>query len=82
MPPPTHREPPLLTNPGADRVKSVRALSRGSVRDRTGRFLVEGPQSVREVVVHRPEQVVDLYLTAEARTRHADIVAGPEGADR
>ena len=55
-----------MTNPGADRVKSVRALSRRSVRDRTGRFLVEGPQAVREVVVHQPERVVDLYLTAEA----------------
>lgn len=81
MPPPTHREPPVMTNPGADRVKSVRALSRRSVRDKTGRFLVEGPQSVREVVVHHPERVVDLYLTAEARARHADIVAGAEEAD-
>ena len=45
--------PPLstpLTNPRSDRVKAVRALSRRSVRSRTGRFLVEGPQSVREVV--------------------------------
>jgi TrmH family RNA methyltransferase len=81
MPPPTHREPPVMTNPGADRVKSVRALSRRSVRDKTGRFLVEGPQSVREVVVHRAEQVVDLYLTVEARRRHADIVAAAEAAD-
>jgi hypothetical protein len=30
------------------------------VRDKTTRFLVEGPQAVREVVVHRPELVVDL----------------------
>ena len=74
MPPPTHREPPVMTNPGADRVKSVKGLSRRSVRVRTGRFLVEGPQSVREAVVHHPEQVVDLYLTAQARSRHADIV--------
>ena len=57
MPPPTHREPPVMTNPGAERVKSVRALSRRSVRARTGRFLAEGPQSVREAVVHHPEQV-------------------------
>jgi TrmH family RNA methyltransferase len=70
-----------MTNPGADRVKSVRALSRRSVRDKTSRFLVEGPQAVREVVVHRPEQVVDLYVTAEARARHADIVAAAAAAD-
>lgn len=62
-------------------MKSVRSLSRRSVRDKTGRFLVEGPQSVREVVVHQPERVVDLYLTAEARARHADIVAAAEAAD-
>ena len=64
-----------MTNPGAERVKSVKALSRRSVRLRTGRFLVEGPQSVREVVLHQPAQVVDLYLTAQAWSRHPDIVA-------
>ena len=80
MPPPTHREPPVMANPGADRVKLVRALSRRSVRDKTGRFLVEGPQSVREVVVHLPERVVDVYLTAQARTRHGDIVRAAEAA--
>ncbi len=48
---------------------------------RPARFLVEGPQSVREVVVHQPERVVDLYLTAQARTRHSDIVAAAEAAD-
>ena len=70
-----------LTNPRSDRVKAVRALSRRSVRDKTGRFLVEGPQSVREVVTHHPERVVDLYLTADARARHTEIVAAAEAAD-
>ena len=73
--------PPLttpLTNPRSDRVKAVRALSRRSVRERTGRFLVEGPQSVREVVLHHPELVVDLYLTAQARSRHGDIVTAAQ----
>ena len=76
--------PPLttpLTNARSDRVKAVRALSRRSVRDRTGRFLAEGPQSVREVVVHHPERVLDVYVTSEARTRHADILAAAEAAD-
>jgi TrmH family RNA methyltransferase len=73
--------PPLstpLTNPRSDRVKAVRALSRRSVRFRTGRFLAEGPQSVREVVRWRPETVVDLYVTAEAADRYADIVGAAE----
>lgn len=75
--------PPLstpLTNPRSDRVKAVRALSRRSVRSRTGRFLAEGPQSVREVVRWRPEDVVDLYVTAEAVERYAAIVAAADDA--
>jgi len=40
----------MLTNPRADRVRSVRALSKRPVRVRTGRVAVEGPQGVREAV--------------------------------
>ncbi|MDN5765198.1 MAG: RNA methyltransferase [Humibacillus sp.] len=63
-----------LTNPRSDRVKAVRALSRRSVRSRTGEFLAEGPQSVREAVSHRPDLVRDVYVTAEAAGRHPAIV--------
>jgi TrmH family RNA methyltransferase len=75
--------PPLstpLTNPRSDRVKAVRALSRRSVRQRTGRFLVEGPQSVREAVRHHPEQVLDLYVTEAAAERYAADVVDPARA--
>jgi TrmH family RNA methyltransferase len=64
----------VLTNPRSDRVKAVRALSRRSVRSRTGQFLAEGPQAVREAVAHRPELVRDVYVTAEAAERHTDLV--------
>ncbi len=40
----------MLTNPRAERVRAVRALSKRPVRERTGRFVVEGPQGVREAV--------------------------------
>jgi TrmH family RNA methyltransferase len=69
-----------LTSPRSDRVKAVRALSRRSVREKTGRFLVEGPQSVREVVRHRPELVVDLYLTSDAVTRYGEVVDSARAA--
>jgi TrmH family RNA methyltransferase len=75
--------PPLstpLTNPRSDRVKAVRALSRRSVRSRTGRFLAEGPQSVREAVRWAPETVIDLYVTAEASERYAAIVDAADAA--
>jgi TrmH family RNA methyltransferase len=71
---------PPLTNTRSERVKAVRALSRRSVRERTGRFLVEGPQAVREAVRHGAGDVLDLYLTEEATRRHADIVAAARQA--
>ena len=70
----------MLTNPRSDRVKAVRALSRRSVRSRTGQFLAEGPQSVREAVAHRPGGVRDVYVTPDASRRHAAIVEAAEAA--
>jgi TrmH family RNA methyltransferase len=69
-----------MTNVRSERVKTVRALSRRSAREKTGRFLAEGPQAVREVVVHHPGQVVDVYVTREAAQRHTDIVSAAQAA--
>lgn len=52
----------------------MRGLSRRSVRRRTGRVLVEGPQAVREAVRFVPQRIRDLYVTAEAAERHAQLV--------
>ena len=71
---------PVLTNPRADRVRSVRALSKRPVRDRTGRFAVEGPQGVREAVRYAAPRVRDVYLTPEALTRYADDIVEPARA--
>ncbi|GGB96800.1 TrmH family RNA methyltransferase [Cellulomonas carbonis] len=71
---------PELTNPRAERVRSVRALAGRSARLRAGRFLVEGPQSVRELVREQPAAVAELYLTHEAAERHADIVGAAAAA--
>lgn len=71
----------MLTNPRADRVRSVRALSRRSARDRAGQFLVEGPQSVREAVRWQPAAMRDLYVTEAAAARHTEIVAAARAAD-
>lgn len=63
-----------LTNPRSDRVRAVAALSRRSARERTGWFLAEGPQTVREVVAYRGDLVVGVYVTESARARHVDVV--------
>ena len=62
-----------MANPRADRVRAVAALARASVRTRRGQFLVEGPQSVREVVRFAPAQVRDLYVTVAAAQRYPEI---------
>lgn len=64
----------VLDNPGSERVRRIRALSRRSARVKEGRFLLEGPQGVREAVAWRPDLVVDVYVDPAGRERCADIV--------
>lgn len=73
---------PPLTNPRAERVKAVSRLSGRSAREREGRFLVEGPQPVREAVEAHAEAaaagrtgpVLDLYVTADGAARHPELL--------
>lgn len=69
-----------LANPRSDRVKAVRALSGRSARLRHGQFLVEGPQSVREVVRYAPELIRDLYLSEAVCGRYVEIVTDARAA--
>ncbi len=54
-------------------MRAVRRLTGRSARLRAGRFVAEGPQAVREAVT--TTLVEELYLTAAAQERHAEIVA-------
>lgn len=58
----------ILDNPKATRVKRAAALVRKKDRLATGRFLVEGPQSVRELLVHRAELAEVVYATTGAES--------------
>jgi TrmH family RNA methyltransferase len=73
-----------LSNPRSDRVKAVARLSGRSARQRAGRFLVEGPQAVREAVADtrpdRPGALRELYATAEAADRFGEILAAAAAA--
>jgi TrmH family RNA methyltransferase len=74
-PPDADRLGPVLDNPRAERVKGVRRLGRRVVRERTGRFVAEGPQAVREALVaHRRsgDVVSALYVTTDAAQRYTD----------
>jgi len=56
----------VLANPRADRVKQVAALAGRSARRRASHMIVEGPQAVRELVAHRAEYVIDVYVAESA----------------
>lgn len=53
----------ILSNPKSARVKRAAALTRKKERQTQGRFLVEGPQAVRELLAHRPELAEVVYAT-------------------
>lgn len=73
--------PEIMTNPRADRVKAIRALARRSARQRSGQYLVEGPQGVREAVRYSAGAVRDVYLTVEASQRYPEILDAATAAE-
>ncbi|MCD0450711.1 RNA methyltransferase [Actinocorallia sp. API 0066] len=69
-----------LTSIRSPRVKSARRLAKRAFRQQDRRFLAEGPQAVREALA-LPGGLVELYTTAEAASRHADLVDAAAKAD-
>jgi TrmH family RNA methyltransferase len=68
-----------LTSPRSPRVNAARRLVKRAFRDRDGRFLAEGPQACREAAAS-PGVLLELYVTAEAATRHPEVVAAAAAA--
>ncbi|NCT89937.1 RNA methyltransferase [Cellulomonas sp. APG4] len=64
----------------SDRVRWVRALAGAAARRRHGRFLVEGPQAVREAVRDRTARPLDLYVGPVAADRYPELLAEAVGA--
>ena len=56
------------------RLKAARRLTKRALRQRARAFLAEGPQAVTEAF-SSGAPVSELFVTAEARARHADLVA-------
>ncbi|GAA4524061.1 RNA methyltransferase [Brachybacterium paraconglomeratum] len=63
-----------LTSPRSERVKKVAALAGRSARRKQGRFRIEGPQSVRSLLTHRPELAHEVFLTERAAADHPELV--------
>ena len=73
----------MIENPKSGRVKRVAALARKKDRLLTGRFLVEGPQSVRELLRFRPELVETVFATTgtEPWQHEIDRLASEQGVE-
>ncbi|NMM98315.1 TrmH family RNA methyltransferase [Bifidobacterium olomucense] len=65
----------ILDNPKSDRVRRIADLTRAKGRERSGRFLIEGPQTVREAVTWRPDIVQDLYVEVSQALEHPRIIS-------
>ena len=61
----------MLTSIRSPRVQAVRRLTRRSARAAEGRFVVEGPQAVREAL----DGLLELFVDVAARERHAALLA-------
>lgn len=56
----------IMDNPKSDRVRQIADLANRRAQKKTGKFLIEGPQSVREAVAADPCFVADVYIDPEA----------------
>ena len=68
-----------FTSVRSPRLKAARRLTKRALRQRARAFLAEGPQAVSEAFYSRAP-VSELFVTAEARARHADLVSAMAGA--
>lgn len=57
----------------SSRVVGVRKLTRRQARDRSGVFLAEGAQAIREALREPGGGVRELFVTEEALSRHSDL---------
>ncbi len=64
---------PVLTSPQSKRIKEAGKLLKRQWRNKTGHFLVEGPQAVREALAG-DAPIVDAFMTAESAERNPDLL--------
>jgi TrmH family RNA methyltransferase len=65
----------VITDVHDPHVKAVAKLAQRARREESGLFLVEGPQAVRELLIHAHDTAVDVFFTAEFAAKHPDIIA-------
>ncbi|WP_193750692.1 TrmH family RNA methyltransferase [Leucobacter chromiiresistens] len=63
----------ILSSTKSERVRRIASLARKKERRAHGRFLVEGPQAVRELLVHRPDLVETVYTTLGSESWQVEV---------
>lgn len=63
----------IIDNPKSERVRRTADLANRRSRERSRRFLIEGPQSVREAMRYMPQVVRDLYVAVGTPDRTVDL---------
>lgn len=77
----------IIDNPKAERVRHVAELLVRKQRERSGKFLIEGLQAVREAVQWKSQAIQDVYVQADTnaymlRAATDSLTAIMESADR
>jgi RNA methyltransferase, TrmH family len=70
---------PAYLGAHSPRLKAARRLTKRTFRQRERAFLAEGPQAVAEAI-GSGARITDLFVTAPARSRHADLVTAVAAA--
>jgi TrmH family RNA methyltransferase len=65
----------IIDNPKADRIRKVSELSSRKRREEYGRFLIEGPQAVREAIVCMPDIIQDLFVQVVESNGHSSVIS-------
>jgi RNA methyltransferase, TrmH family len=70
---------PAYLGAHSPRLKAARRLTKRTFRQRERAFLAEGPQAVAEAI-GSGARITDLFVTAPARSRHAELVTAVAAA--
>lgn len=69
-----------MTNTKADRVHRIHELMNKKQREKSARFLIEGPQAVREALTWQPDIVQDVYVAVDGIEPDAQFMNPTLGA--
>ena len=65
----------VLTNTKAERIRRISELTNRKHRQKAGKFLIEGPQCVREALTWQPQIIQDVYVRTDGADPDSPIAS-------